>query len=142
MSLLIIMRHAEAASAKPGGDDFMRPLTAAGRAAAERAALRIRDEHGDPQLLLHSPALRTTETARIVVGTLAAPGLRLLAVPALYLARGQSVQQLLALPAHLAERVLLIGHNPGVSELVQAVSAEAAQARRWLAPAEFVAIDR
>jgi phosphohistidine phosphatase len=141
MGQLIIMRHAEAAVADAGADDYARPLTAAGRVAAERAAARIRAQHGVPLLLLHSPAIRTAETARIVARSLAGSSLRLLALPEVYLARGNTLQQLLALPTHAAPSVLLIGHNPGVSELLQILDPEAARERRWLTPAEFVAVD-
>ena len=142
MRRLIIMRHAEAETAPPGADDFGRTLTPAGRAAARRAAERLHAEQGLPALLLHSPALRTTETARIVAETLAPAVLRAIAVPGIYLAKGKTLQRLLEEPAHRADCVLLVGHNPGVSELLQLLDADAARTRRWLTPAEFAAIDR
>jgi phosphohistidine phosphatase len=142
MDTLIIMRHAEAVSATPGADDFSRPLTGTGRAAAERAAQRLRAGQPVPQLLLHSPAVRTAETARILAQSLCSPALRIQAVPAIYLARGRTLQELLAQPEHAADCVLLVGHNPGVSELLQLLSDADARTRRWLTPGEFVALTR
>jgi phosphohistidine phosphatase len=140
MGLLIIMRHAEATSAAPRAEDFNRPLTSAGRATAEQTARRILGAHGLPELVLHSPALRTAETARIVVQTWADARTRVQVVPAIYLARGSTLQQLLDQPEHSAASVLLIGHNPGVSELLRALDNVASDQRRWLTPAEFVAL--
>jgi phosphohistidine phosphatase SixA len=133
------MRHAEAQAATVGGDDFTRPLTRAGRLAAESAAERLGAAPSPPALIWHSPALRTAATAALVAARLGLPASCVLAVPVVYLANGKALQALLA-PSEQRDHLLLIGHNPGVSELLQLLDADAARARRWLAPAETVTL--
>ncbi|HVN98482.1 MAG TPA: histidine phosphatase family protein, partial [Steroidobacteraceae bacterium] len=69
MHELILMRHAEALPAAIDAEDFARPLTEAGRAAAARAATALAGGHAVDRLL-YSPARRTTETALIVADVL------------------------------------------------------------------------
>jgi phosphohistidine phosphatase len=117
MKHLILMRHA---SARPGDDDRERPLTPEGAAEAERmgralaglVARGFRPEHA-----LVSPARRTRETFEAVRGALAA--LAAAEDEALYLASpGRLLARLQRLPDATAQ-VLLIGHNPGLGELVE-----------------------
>jgi phosphohistidine phosphatase len=136
---LTLMRHAEAQVATVGGDDFTRPLTSAGRIAAANAAQQLGAAPPPPALIWHSPALRTTETAALVAARLSLPASRVLAMPAVYLASGSALLALLA-PAEPRAHLLLIGHNPGVSELLQLLDADAARTRRWLATAETVTL--
>jgi phosphohistidine phosphatase len=102
---LLLLRHAEAA---PGEDDAARPLTTRGRrqARAMARALRALDLHVD--LLLHSPALRTVETAEAVA--------RLADRTALCpeLARAPDDTLLACL---VGRTVALVGHQPWLGEL-------------------------
>jgi phosphohistidine phosphatase len=144
MKHLILMRHA---SAGPGEDDRARPLSPEGLAEAERMghALAALAEHGfRPERALVSPARRTRETLAGVRTALAG----LAAVEedeALYLASpGRLLGRLQRLP-DAASQVLLVGHNPGLAELVDwlvgRAEADAAQrAARGLAPAACAAL--
>src|SRR5258708_40081241 len=64
------MRHAQAAPAELGAEDFTRPLTAAGRRAAAQAARTLAASGVQLDRVLLSPARRTRETAAIVAGEL------------------------------------------------------------------------
>lgn len=57
---LYLVRHAEAARGEP---DDLRPLTAAGRAAARDLGSRLAAEGARPDSVLSSPLLRARETA-------------------------------------------------------------------------------
>lgn len=119
------MRHAEALPAAIDSEDFVRPLSDAGRLAAARAAATLASGAAI-ELLLYSPARRTGETAAIVAETLSLGESLQQAVPELYLATPQRVRAAIA-RWHGAARVLLvIGHNPSISEL----GAELAPAQR------------
>lgn len=110
------MRHAEAKPATRGADDFERPLTDAGRISAARAAKLL--AVGAPiERLLYSPARRTSETAAIVAETLGFDKSALQAVPKLYMANAHRIGAALAKWRGNARVILVIGHNPGVSEL-------------------------
>ena len=65
---LFLVRHAEAA---PGEPDELRPLTAAGRAAARALAARLARD--DVELCSASPLLRARETAGEIARTAQAP---------------------------------------------------------------------
>jgi phosphohistidine phosphatase len=115
---LTLMRHADARWNDPGTPDIERPLNRRGSAAAEAMARRLAHLELVPDLLLVSPARRTQQTAEIVARELALPARRVLREDALYLA---SVTELLRLVRATGPRVahlLVIAHNPGLSELV------------------------
>jgi phosphohistidine phosphatase len=110
------MRHAEAAPAAREADDFERPLTDAGRVSAARAAKLL--AVGAPiERVLFSPARRTSETAAIVADSLRFEKSALQAVPKLYLATAHRIGAALARWQGSARVILVVGHNPGLSDL-------------------------
>lgn len=115
MHELLLLRHAEARPATLDGDDFQRPLTASGCAAARAAAARLSSLRWRPQRLLYSSALRTRETARLIAEELKLDAPALLEVPELYLATAPGL--LAALRAHHGslQRLMIVGHNPALS---------------------------
>ena len=144
MKHLILMRHA---SARPAADDRERPLSAAGQseALAMGRTLGALTPHGfRPEQALVSPARRARETLAGVRGgllTLAAAE----ADEALYLASaGQLLARLQRIPDETAQ-LLLVGHNPGLSELAQLLVGRAEadlllRAARGLSPAACAAL--
>jgi phosphohistidine phosphatase len=119
---LVILRHAK--SAWPDGvPDRHRPLNRRGRADASAAGRWLRDEIGRLDAVVCSPAERTRQTLALVADELdnppdprfddriyGAPPTALLAV----------VREL----PDTAGTALLIGHNPGVQELVALLSGQ------------------
>jgi phosphohistidine phosphatase SixA len=136
MRELILMRHAEALPATPGAADFSRPLSNRGVEEASAAALRLLQQHGQPDCVLCSPAVRTTATASAVRTTLRLDDLPLRTDPRIYLATPGQLLQVVAESPEAARRVLLIGHNPAVSQLAAALQAGNGRSRS-LATAEF-----
>jgi phosphohistidine phosphatase len=119
MRRLTLMRHADARWKDAGVPDIERPLNRRGTAAAEAVARRLLELQLIPELVLASPARRTQQTAAIVARELALPARRVLREDSLYLA---SCEDMLALTQRTGPRVqhlLVVAHNPGVSELVQ-----------------------
>lgn len=114
---LIVMRHAKTSPTSPTGDDFSRALTPRGSADAFAMGHWL---HGSCPRLSHitsSTALRTRET---VAALCAAWGDAPPATewdPALYLA---DLPTLLKVVERMTPRTsLLVGHNPGLEELVR-----------------------
>jgi phosphohistidine phosphatase SixA len=118
---LYLLRHAEAETWKPLGNDFSRPLSAEGIRHARLVSNWAFEELDSPDTILCSPARRTRETL--------APFLtqwpRLLEateyVEPMY---GATLNMLLTLAEDAfsySERVLMIGHNPGVMNMLHAV---------------------
>jgi phosphohistidine phosphatase len=118
MKRLLLLRHANAEPAVAGTEDIDRHLSPRGRAEALDAADRIARAGLRCDALLVSPALRTRETATIVAAELDLP-LRLTIEPDLY--PGDPATLLRSLRRCLASyaTVLIVGHNPGISELAQ-----------------------
>jgi phosphohistidine phosphatase len=144
MKHLILLRHA---SAENGENDRVRRLSALGRSEATRmgAALeRVATSGFLPELLLTSPALRARETLAGLRSALTAAR-REEPDETLYLASaGRLLARLQALPDRDAQ-VLLVGHNPGLAELMQLLVERGAaevllRAAHGLAPATLAAL--
>jgi phosphohistidine phosphatase len=118
MKRLTLMRHADARWNDPALPDLERPLNRRGEAAAEAMARRLLELELVPDLLLASPARRTQQTADIVARELALPPRRVLREEALYLASAPDMLKLVQRTGPRIAHLLLIAHNPGVSELV------------------------
>jgi len=118
MRQLWLLRHAEAEALRAPLTDFERALTARGRAQALAAAERLLQLGLCPDLLLASPAARARETATIVARRLQC----LQAIdyqPPLYQASAAALLAALQRCEAGVHAVLLVGHNPGLSDLVQ-----------------------
>lgn len=133
------MRHAAAAGKGASGSDRGRPLTPDGRRAAELVGRRLKTGGTSPDHVLCSPALRARET-------LDGLAIALDALPpavfddALYLADSHcALQHLRGVPAE-TKCLLLIGHNPGLEELVRGLAGAASTAVEAGLPAAGLAI--
>lgn len=146
MPRLLIVRHAKAATARPGGGDHSRPLAPAGLAQLPDLAAAIvgRLDASRLDLVLCSTAARARET---VAGVLQAePTLataRVKVKRALYLADVDDLLNVVrGLPAS-AETAMICGHNPGLHELALALLGDAAdeQLRQGLPTAGLAVVD-
>ncbi|MCI0690349.1 MAG: histidine phosphatase family protein [Sporichthyaceae bacterium] len=112
---LVILRHAKAANPEATADRD-RPLTDRGHADAAAAGSWLNAGGLSPDLVLCSPSRRTKQTWHgVALGLSSAP--RVHFDEAIY---GGSVRSLLAVVRSAdddASTVLLIGHNPGLSQL-------------------------
>lgn len=114
------MRHAHADWPSFQGNDFDRPLTPEGEREAQRAAAAIRAAGHAPTLLLASAARRTRQTAEILAGELGLPATALQFDATLYNATATVLAaQLQAAARQSAGLVLLVAHNPGISQLAR-----------------------
>lgn len=112
---LVILRHAKA---KSPGDvaDINRPLTSRGHADAAAAGAWLSHRGYLPQLVLCSPARRTRQTWHGVAVALAtAPQVSY--DEDLYAASAGALLNRITAVADDVETVLVIGHNPGMSQL-------------------------
>ena len=115
MRELVLLRHAHADPALPGQADIDRPLSSEGLAEAEAAGRWLREHHLQPDLVLCSPARRTRETLDAVTQVVGELEKRL--EPSIYEATAGTLASLL--DSHRdADRLLLVGHNPGLERLL------------------------
>lgn len=122
MTVLALLRHAKAVKDDPGGD-HARALSDTGRAAAAVAGERLSRSLSSDVQVFASDARRTRQTAELAFPSSHA-GLRLHLEPALYAASlGSLMAFVRQLPIDVSAAVL-VGHNPGISELAFALAGE------------------
>ena len=118
---LLLMRHGKSDWTAGAASDFDRPLNKRGRKASARMGNWLLDNKLQPNKVIASPALRSRDTARIVAETIGLPDDKLILDARLYHA---GVAQHLAVLQECAAAdtpLLLVGHNPGLEELLDAL---------------------
>ena len=115
MRTLYLLRHAKSSWARPLLRDHDRPLARRGQVASRAIADYIAGSHPLPDLVISSTAVRTVQTARLVVARWK-PRPPVVEDATLYL--GTPSEMLSCIRAVVDAPVLmLIGHNPGTAEL-------------------------
>ena len=115
MRELILLRHAHAEALATGQTDAERPLSDEGRREARAAAQWLKAQGLVPDRMLVSPSVRTRQTAEAVVAELGA--LRSIREEAgIYEASPGDLAALADRQAGV-DRLMLVGHNPGLEQL-------------------------
>ena len=111
------MRHAKSSWDDPDLSDFDRPLNHRGKEDAPKMGERLADMGIHPDLIVASPAKRARKTAKIVAEKLGYDGDGIVWEDRIYEASPQTLLYLVCqLPAD-AKRVMIVGHNPGLTML-------------------------
>lgn len=118
MKKLFLIRHAKSSWDDPSLTDFLRPLNARGLRDAPRMAGILARSHPGIDLLLHSPAVRTTETASYFTEALGNNNMQVLAIPEIYDAPLSDLKLIVHSLDDRFSQVVMIGHNPGMSMLL------------------------
>jgi phosphohistidine phosphatase len=115
---LLILRHAKSDWDGDAGSDFARPLAKRGKKDAPRMGAWMYREGLVPDLVVSSPAERARQTTHAVCKGLDYKRKAVVWDEAIYEATAADLLGVLArLPAS-AKTVLLVGHNPGLEELL------------------------
>jgi phosphohistidine phosphatase len=117
---LLILRHAKAEQGE-GQSDKERALNKRGRRAATRVGELLADRL--PDKILASSALRTRETVEGLIKAAAYFG-PIEFMDALYLAEPAAYLKAVRERGGDAKRLLLVGHNPGLEDLVNQLTGE------------------
>jgi phosphohistidine phosphatase len=115
------VRHGAAGAPPAEGGDRERPLSPEGRAAVEALAVHLREADLIADHALCSPACRTRETMEILISN-QLPVLDSDVEDELYLAPIETLLRCLRRADPAARTILLVGHNPGLHELVLALA--------------------
>ncbi len=126
MPTLLLMRHAKSGWDDPSLADHERPLNARGRKSAPRMGELLKQQGLVPDLIITSTARRAVDTAHAVVTSTGYDG-RIEVTRRLYLAEPDTYLEVLGELEARYERVLLVGHNPGISELVGRLTGDAVE---------------
>ena len=139
---LLLLRHAEAYPESSGSSDFDRPLSGQGQAEAIHVANWLNEYHGLPDHARSSTATRARQTAGAVFGHRALDTFNLTFDDRLYLAGLQTLLEILAETSNSVAQLLLIGHNPGLTHLLDYLAPPDALPpdRRFMTPASIAQI--
>lgn len=133
MRELLLLRHAEAMSAGPDTRDAERPLSLHGEAQARAVGVWLAEQQAVPDAVLCSPARRAQMTFDVIGRSLRVPAPEFL--PAIYHATPGELLTLIETHAPDARRVLLVGHNPGLEQLLALLTEGRSAEARGLSPA-------
>ena len=123
MKTLLVLRHAKSSWNDPELDDHARPLNKRGRRDGPRMGELMRKYGLMPDIVISSDAVRAQLTADAVAEAARYAG-EVLLDPRLYMASPADILSLLRTVRENAETVMIIGHNPGLEELVEQLTGE------------------
>jgi phosphohistidine phosphatase len=99
-------------------EDFDRPLKKRGKRAAERIGIWLQQQRLMPDWIVSSPAKRALTTAKIVHKAIAVEGVVVAQDKRLYQEGFERLKTVLAECPTETRRVLLVGHNPELEDLL------------------------
>ena len=99
-------------------EDFDRPLNKRGKRAVERIGTWLQQQRLIPDWIVSSPAKRALTTAKIVHKAIAVEGVVISQDKRLYQEGFERLKTVLAECPTEARRVLLVGHNPELEDLL------------------------
>ncbi|MDH3785827.1 MAG: histidine phosphatase family protein [Acidobacteriota bacterium] len=120
---LLIMRHAKSSWKDPTLEDHERPLNRRGQRDAPRMGRLIKKKGLVPELVLSSTAVRARTTARLVAEACGYEG-PVTRLDDLYLSDARAILEILQQLPDESSRVMLVGHNPDLEDLVLELSGE------------------
>ncbi len=123
MKILLLMRHAKSSWKDEKLPDKERPLNKRGEKDAPKMSELLCEKELYPQVILTSTALRCRLTASALLEECCYE-LTLKAIDILYMAEPPAIIDALKSVDDQAERVMVIGHNPGLETLLQRLTGE------------------
>ncbi len=121
MKTLLLLRHAKSSWKDTDLEDYDRPLNKRGKRDAPKMGRLLVEEGLLPGLIVSSSAKRCRKTAEHVLHSSHYRGETRFSSQ-LYEANSDSLVQFLASMDDSTERLLIIGHNPGLEELLEALT--------------------
>ncbi len=123
MKTLLILRHAKSSWKEARLTDHDRPLNKRGHRDAPKMGRLLRDKELVPQLIISSTAKRTRKTVKLVSKACGYKGERLFREE-LYAAEPEAYIEAVKELDDKYQRVMVVGHNPGLEELLERLTAE------------------
>ena len=128
MKTLYLLRHAKSSWDDPDLKDFERPLNARGLRDIPVMADRFNSRKGSIDCIVCSPAMRTKTTARLFSEAVAFKGETIVSNPQLYFAGVGMFLKATKLMDGSCSSAMLVGHNPAITEFVNAMTGERGEA--------------
>jgi len=115
------VRHAKSSWEDPLLDDFSRPLNERGKRDAPRMAKRLKEKRINPDLMVTSPARRALGTCKRMAEILDYNDDKIKMERALYHANQNQLLDVIKAIKDKHNSVVIFGHNPGLTEFVNAL---------------------
>ena len=117
---LVLMRHAKSDWSVSGQKDFDRELNPRGNRDAPRMGGRlVQEKNFNPDCVVSSPAVRTTNTVRYVCEQLKYDEEKIVFEPDIFEGSVRSLLKIVNSFDNSLNTILLVGHNPGLSYLAE-----------------------
>src|SRR3954467_4730312 len=126
MKTLLLLRHAKSSWKEPNLSDFERPLNKRGLKTAPLMGRFLRRKKLKPDLIVSSPAERARQTTALVIEAMRLD-VELKHDERIYEASVARLLEVISQIAESANLLLLVGHNPGLEELLEILTGEARQ---------------
>jgi len=123
MKSVLILRHAKSSWKHPDVNDHDRPLNKRGKHDAPRMGELLQDEHLVPDFIISSTAKRARSTAKVLAKAAGYKG-DITLNQSLYAASPTAYIDVLNDLSNEYARVLMVGHNPGLEQLVKMLTGE------------------
>ena len=121
MKRLVIVRHAKSMHESYVETDIERHLAGRGYGDIEQSAAFLKAKGLHPDLIVSSPAIRAYSTALIVANRFGYKSDKIQLNSSVYEASVNSLMYVVQELNESAETVFLFGHNPGLTELINAL---------------------
>lgn len=123
MKTLLILRHAKSSWSDASLSDHDRPLNKRGKRDAPKIGNLLRENELAPDLIVSSSARRALKTAEAVAAACEFDG-QIIATRDLYHADPESYFSALRQLGGQNDVVMVVGHNPGIEELLEGLTGE------------------
>ncbi len=118
MKKIILIRHAKSDWDNPSLPDYDRPLAARGLEDTPKMAASLKNRGIQVDLICSSTAQRAMQTANITAAVLGYPEAEIHWERSLYHASASHLLQFIQSQSNQVQSLLLVGHNPGLTELI------------------------
>lgn len=118
MKNLILIRHAKSSWDDPALDDRDRPLNGRGKRDAPLMGTVLKARALSPDRMIASPARRAFKTAKLIAKEIGFPIADIALDTRIYLAEAKVLLELVQQLPDEAGQVVLFGHNPGFTDLL------------------------
>jgi len=124
MKTLLVLRHAKSSWNDSARDDHARPLSKRGQRDGPRMGELVREYGLIPDVVISSDAVRARQTAEAVAESARYEG-DILLDQNLYMAGPADILSRLRTVRKDIETLMIVGHNPGLEELVERLTGKA-----------------
>ncbi len=118
MKKIILIRHAKSGWDNPSLPDYDRPLADRGLQDAPQMATSLKNRGITVDLICSSTAQRAKQTASITAAVLEYPEAEIHWEKSLYHASASHLLQFIQSQSNQVHTLVLVGHNPGITELI------------------------